>query len=323
MTNDKKIGIRFEKFDISEETDEGVTATGFALPFHKESRNGVIYDKESVIENKETLEGLPVLWNHDELRPPLGHVEEVETKEDGLYFEMNLDPKEEEILRKIERGDVKNVSIQAMVDETNETDEGALPVEEFLELSVCTIAGFPETTISAEKYAESLESNEEDKSKEPFAGFDDWDDCMDHMTNDQGYDKDTAEQVCGDLKDKYENATDEESESDESNSNSNNGENMTEDEQEVEEENQEAKEQDNMEERLDAVEEAVEEIRERLSALETKIEQEEKEAEEEKEEAEEETTEEEVQESKQQVESETKDKTVKQTMRNAIKEVKQ
>ena len=38
----------------------------------------------------------------------------------------------------------------------------------------------------------------------PFAGFDDWDDCMDTMTEEEGYDKETAEQVCGALQAEHE-----------------------------------------------------------------------------------------------------------------------
>ena len=33
----------------------------------------------------------------------------------------------------------------------------------------------------------------------PFAGFDDWDDCMSTMTNEEGYNEDAAERICGAL----------------------------------------------------------------------------------------------------------------------------
>ena len=40
--------------------------------------------------------------------------------------------------------------------------------------------------------------------RKPFAGFKDWDDCMRHMKEEQGYDEETAKKVCGKLKAEYE-----------------------------------------------------------------------------------------------------------------------
>ena len=33
----------------------------------------------------------------------------------------------------------------------------------------------------------------------PFSGFDDWDDCIQTMTEDEGHDQDSAENICGAL----------------------------------------------------------------------------------------------------------------------------
>ena len=151
---------------ISGETS--VSVTGLALPFNKVSRNGFTYIKESIEQTYKTLEGKPVLFNHN-AEKPIGHVVSVELREDGMYYEMDLDP-EEAITRKLRRGDIKNVSIQCMYDETGSyiDDDGVTNayIQEFLELSVVTLPGFVDTT------AQVMEKLKENISQEP-AGIDD------------------------------------------------------------------------------------------------------------------------------------------------------
>lgn len=216
----KKIQLRTESFDVSQK-EEGVQATGLALPFGVESRNGAMYDKESVKENADSLKGKSVLYNHNPDRPPLGRVEKVQYTKDGLEYKIDFDEEEEEIIRKIENGYLNNVSIQALVDEEKSEDE--LWVEEFMELTVTPLPGFPETTLDSESMsvttfveeymdgeapdeADEDDSEEEGKStsKEPFGPWDDLGDCVDDMMANQDYDEETAKKVCGALQDELE-----------------------------------------------------------------------------------------------------------------------
>lgn len=191
----KPVIIKAETFKV-EERDGGVRITGLALPFGKRSRNGLVYNRESVMETVEQWRGLPILFNHDENKP-IGHVVEAEVREDGLYYKGDIDPAEEDMVRKIKRGDIRFVSIQAIVDRAREDMEGDVIVKEWLELSVCTIPGFPETSIEIEKFIDPKDERppvnptKEDTAKEPFAGFKNWDDCIKKM-KEQGYDEETG-----------------------------------------------------------------------------------------------------------------------------------
>lgn len=154
MSNQHKVGISAENSDqvgdeLAAEEVEGdsLTVTGMALPFEEVSRNGVQYSRSSVEENADTLEGQPVLFNHDE-DEVAGHVKSVEVKDDGLFYEMDLDP-EHELARKVERGDISSVSIQAFV-ERREGDTPVVDVTEFLELSLVSIPGFEQTSTNVE-----------------------------------------------------------------------------------------------------------------------------------------------------------------------------
>ncbi len=263
-----------------QEQADGLKISGLALPFKKRSRNGVIYEQESVEQAAETLIGCSILFNHDE-NQPIGHVKDVEVTDEGLKYEGDLNPELRET-DSLERGDIPNVSIQAMIEET-ESETADVAITEFLELSAVTVPGFPSAGVETEGIAiESFVDREnsveeadtgqeqdersfefvpipdlvlyrseddarerandlgiegihvheldneqfymagethgqwrqlvgkpdaesrEDTGKEPFAGFDDWDDCMDTMQNERGHDEETARKICGALKDKEE-----------------------------------------------------------------------------------------------------------------------
>lgn len=132
---------------------EAIIVEGLALPFEEQSRNGLEYTKESIKETADQMVGCSVLWNHDDDIPSLGKVIETEIKEnedgfkDGLYYTMELDAQgelESKVARKIQREYINNVSIQAAVN-----DEGLeapkVAVEDWYELTICNIAGFPQT----------------------------------------------------------------------------------------------------------------------------------------------------------------------------------
>jgi len=144
-----------EKVKNKESGDtESIKVEGLALPFDTQSRNGVVYTKKSIKETKDQMIGCSVLWNHDDSIPSLGKVVDTEIKEnqegyrDGLYYMMELDTVgelESKVARKLEKGYISNVSIQAAVD-----DEGLeaprVDVKDWYELTICNIAGFPQTT---------------------------------------------------------------------------------------------------------------------------------------------------------------------------------
>ena len=136
------------------------TFSGLALPFGSESRNGYVYDPESVTEAADTLVGKPVLWNHDDSIPSLGTVKSVSVEEDGLHYELELDGEDsfaQSIASKLSNGFISHVSIQALVNEDGIND-GLVPITEFLELTICNIPGFGETTVvSDEVFFEKLQ----------------------------------------------------------------------------------------------------------------------------------------------------------------------
>lgn len=169
MTNNS-MNIRVESFEVAK-TSEGLNVTGLALPFGKVSRNGFLYLSEGINEKAGTLVGRPVLFNHDPEKV-IGHVESIEIKDDGLHYVMDLDSEGPYgwVARKVERGDLKNVSIQAQYDPKKSfiTDEGVTHayIEEFYELSVVTIPGFADTTAQVmEKLKAEVDIMKEQKPK--------------------------------------------------------------------------------------------------------------------------------------------------------------
>jgi len=160
----EKIGFYAETFNFREKEEgdsaKGYIINGLALPFGKMSRNGVQYDKQAAIKAAPSMEGCPVCFNHDE-NIVLGHVTKFYPDEKGpegagIYYEANLDPEEEYYLRKIKRKDIRKTSIQAFCKEELGPDS-TLYIQEFCENSLVTIPGFPQTTVSAQKFAEKLQ----------------------------------------------------------------------------------------------------------------------------------------------------------------------
>lgn len=152
----QKVLLEAESFAVQEAEagdDDGVIIEGIAIPFDKRSRNGVKYSSDSIREKAGTMEGNPILWNHDPFvkENVLGHVVDVEIVDEGLAFRASIDPAEEDLVRKVERGDISTVSMQAMVDEIDsEEDENTdadVHIREFLELSFAPIPGFPQAQI--------------------------------------------------------------------------------------------------------------------------------------------------------------------------------
>jgi HK97 family phage prohead protease len=159
----------------STKTEGGLKVKGLALPFEKVSRNGFSYLTESITKAHKTLEGMPVLFNHDSDKV-IGKVQAVSITNEGMVYEMDLGTYGPYgwVAEAVARGDLSKVSIQASydVDKSFIDDKGVTNawVEEFYELSIVTIPGFKDTTaavIEAVRHkAEETTMTEPDKKPE-------------------------------------------------------------------------------------------------------------------------------------------------------------
>lgn len=131
---------------------KGIRLMGKAITPDVPTRNKVAYSRESLMASHKTLIGKPFLDSHkdDSIRthPPFGHVVNAYMTDDGLMYEVDIDPAEETFIRKVERGDIKGVSIQVLVSDV-EQKEGYVRahVQEFLELSSVLIPGDGDTSM--------------------------------------------------------------------------------------------------------------------------------------------------------------------------------
>lgn len=185
----KKVLIHSEDFRVDEQRGKGVTISGMALPFGKTSRNGISYNTDSVRGIHETLKGKPILYNHDPATLPKGHTTEIWLDDDGMYYRGDIDPDEKDLIRKIKRGDINNVSIQAIVRPSEDGEDGDVWVQEFLELSIVSVPGFQEASLAPEGFI-AIE-NVFKRVGEPFGEYKDFDDCVSKNS-----DKDNPEAFC-------------------------------------------------------------------------------------------------------------------------------
>jgi len=164
----KKAWISAESFTIREEyVEDKVTGKKEKkifldmklVPFGKISRNGILYNKEATIACLQSLVGRPFLDNHSDETPnresaPLGHFVKA-WNDESLNMAMgtvDLDPKEEMIIHKIQRKDLTHCSIQVLagraVDrEINGQNYAEAYPDEFLEASLVKIEGFASATL--------------------------------------------------------------------------------------------------------------------------------------------------------------------------------
>jgi HK97 family phage prohead protease len=151
MTDAKKIFFQSEdcKFQVEVASNQTkvVKLSGLAIPFGKLSRNGVRYRENSIKEKFKTLENVAILFNHNS-DIVLGHTEYVALGELGVEYRADLDSKEEDYIRKIERGDIRHVSIGAMVSNPEFNEDGTVTVDilEFVELSAVPVPGFKDAS---------------------------------------------------------------------------------------------------------------------------------------------------------------------------------
>ncbi len=168
----ESMNVLVESYTVKEQKGDGVIIEGLALPYGKVSRNGNKYTEESIKATYKTLEGKPVLYNHNPDRV-IGHVEKVWLEADGVHYRANIDPAEAEIVRKLKRGDLKNVSIQVLVKNVNyKEDYAEIEIGEFLELSVVSIPGFADTSAQVlEKYKPKTKEDVDRRYQNPDGTF--------------------------------------------------------------------------------------------------------------------------------------------------------
>ncbi len=140
---------------------------GMMLPFGKVSRNNVLYNEGSVREKHKDLIGRPLMYNHkvEDLALPKGHFIESECKDDGWYYTADVDPEERDLIRKLQRGDLRHVSIQLIggrVEERYDPQNGRSFTEAFvsdiIEGSIVPAPGFLDTTA---QFAEAFKTSED------------------------------------------------------------------------------------------------------------------------------------------------------------------
>lgn len=158
-----------EEFRFAESIEDGekrFILSGMMLPFNTVSRNSVLYNEESVRDKCEQLVGKPLMYNHkiegDEL--PKGHFIKSWCENDGWYYKADVDPAEKEFIRKLNRKDLRHVSIQLVggkVVERESKEDGKnyteAWVEDVIEGSVVPAPGFLDTTA---KFAEAFKEEE-------------------------------------------------------------------------------------------------------------------------------------------------------------------
>lgn len=145
--------FKFEKLESSGQTQ--IIISGNAQPLYERSRNGVIYRPESVKKNYQSLKGVAFLFNHD-TNQPKGHVIDVGLSETHVTYRSDIDPMETDFLRKVERGDIKHVSVGCLVDnpEWDEaTGDVTVDLVEYVELSSVPVPGFANTSAMKENSA--------------------------------------------------------------------------------------------------------------------------------------------------------------------------
>jgi len=176
--------INLRESNIDDE--KRVIASGLLLPKNKISRNGVMYDWDSVRNTYNQIKGLKLMYNHETEgldAIPIGHATNAWLKEEddddgiaGLYYEADLDPQNPQT-RKILRGDLDNVSLQINADEVIPKhdeefgDYKLAKISDWIEFSVVPTPGMKDATIEA-RIAEAFKK--EKRLKEDNAGNNDF-----------------------------------------------------------------------------------------------------------------------------------------------------
>lgn len=178
-----KVSIFCESYEIEESSSpptssqsnnskqKKVTLKGTALIFNRPTRNKVLYTVESAKNTLSTWVGRPFLNSHDDsdVFNSIGHVTKMEIGKDGIgrdamFYEVDIDPAEEDFIRKAKRKDIPHVSIQVLVSDVRRKESVGFgdyieaDIKEGLELSAVLIPGDWESNgvISEKSLAESF-----------------------------------------------------------------------------------------------------------------------------------------------------------------------
>jgi len=189
---------------------EDFTVQGLLLPKDKISRNGILYDWDSVKAHAKDFEGVCLNYNHiiDDDKPPIGKIKKTWVKEEddeageaGVYYRAEID-EDSEYSGSIRKGHLNKVSIQVQADaQKNEKDDNGETytrafVGEPLEVSVVKVPGFNETTMEV-ALAEAFKIKESGQTTSGNAGGSQ---VMIPKKKNNDYDKTTEESVDEDNK---------------------------------------------------------------------------------------------------------------------------
>ena len=144
--------LNFEKVKNEEAGTDTVIISGNAQPLNEDSRNGVRYRADSVKKAYKSLMSCPFLFSHDATRS-LGHIIEVGLNDTHITYRADVDPEEKDYIRKVERGDIRHVSVGCMVENVEWSEEENMyicDVKEYVELSAVTTPGFANTSATKE-----------------------------------------------------------------------------------------------------------------------------------------------------------------------------
>jgi len=169
---------------ITNKDSVGVIIRGKLIECGIPTRNGIAYTLNSmnkfIQEFNNSKKSLPFLDSHDDssirTTPPFGHVTKLFSEGNNIFYEADIDPEEKTFLHKLKRGDISEVSLQAIVDAVDE-QEGyngdniiIADVRELLEISSVLIPGAKGTSaeiqegcISEEIFSEAFHLSQKNK----------------------------------------------------------------------------------------------------------------------------------------------------------------
>jgi hypothetical protein len=169
MINIKNKSLFFEKISFGKDKNDDYIMTAKIVPFGIISRNGVMYDKESVINTHKNLIGKPVLFNHkkdEDNTPPRGEWFDTEIRSDGMYGKAKIfnTTYNQNLIEYLLKAKNATVSLEIFgkaekrIDEETGIQYNVAFIKEWLESSIVNLPGFNEAKVlSFECYiAESL-----------------------------------------------------------------------------------------------------------------------------------------------------------------------
>lgn len=176
--NEGWIDARTSKFieSVTKDGSKDYYLTAMIIPFNQVSRNGIMYDKKTVMESKNTLVGCPLMHNHiteGENNYPRGEWEEAWIEEDGLYGKARVynTAYNKDYIEWLSKASNPRVSLQIVGDAIQQEDEDGksyelAKVKQFLETSTVVLPGFNDAKTQKFEYliAESFKNKKNENS---------------------------------------------------------------------------------------------------------------------------------------------------------------